>query len=130
LANVLLTFTKLIIKVKMHAKILFFGVWKAQYDFLALRHLAVCTKHFFYVFNFFVFWKFWWKQDILIPDLYFYEKLPKYKKILPDITQNDIKTTRENCKILKQIFFNFFKWAGSGPNAWAGPNLAQLHGLG
>jgi hypothetical protein len=26
LANVLLTFTKLIIKVKMHAKILFFGV--------------------------------------------------------------------------------------------------------
>ena len=24
----------------------------------------------------------------------------------------------------------FFNWAGPGPNAWAGPNLAQLRGLG
>ena len=50
----------------MHTKTLFFGVWKTQYDFLALRHLAVCTKQIFF------FLMFWWKPGILIPDLYFY----------------------------------------------------------
>ena len=40
------------------------------------------------------------------------------KKILPDINQNDIKTTRKNYKMLKQIFFNFFL---------NGPGQAQLH---
>jgi hypothetical protein len=47
--------------------------------------------------------------------LYFYNI-----KILPDITQNDIKTTRENCKILKQIFLFFLN----------GPDQAQMHRLG
>jgi len=50
----------------MHIKTLFFGVWKTQYDFLALRHLAVCTKQKYF------FLMFWWKPGILIPDLYFY----------------------------------------------------------
>jgi len=50
----------------MHIKTLFFGVWKTQYDFLALRHLAVCTKQKYF------FLMFWWKPVILIPDLYFY----------------------------------------------------------
>ena len=38
----------------------------------------------------------------------------------------------KNYKMLKQIFLIFFslKWAGSGPNTWVGPNLAQMHGLG
>jgi len=40
-------FNKLVIKTKIHAKTLFFGVWKTQYNFLALRHLAECTKIFF-----------------------------------------------------------------------------------
>jgi len=34
--------------------------------FLALRHLAVCTKQKYF------FLMFWWKPGILIPDLYFY----------------------------------------------------------
>jgi len=50
----------------MHIKTLFFGVWKTQHDFLALRHLAVCTKQKYF------FLMFWWKPGILIPDLYFY----------------------------------------------------------
>jgi len=45
-------------------------------------------------------------------------------KILLDINQNDIKNTRENCKILKNIFDFFFKktnWARPGPTilGWA-----------
>jgi hypothetical protein len=43
-----LDFNKLVIKAKMHAKTLFFSCIKTQYDFLALRHLAVCTKTFFF----------------------------------------------------------------------------------
>ena len=44
----------------MNAKILFFDIWKIRYDFLDLRHLAVCTKTFFYLFFncFLYFWKF------------------------------------------------------------------------
>jgi len=53
---------------------------KTQHDFLALRHLAVCTKTFFLFFSFFNFWKFWRKPGILISDLYFYDI--KYRPIL------------------------------------------------
>jgi hypothetical protein len=53
----------------MHAKTLFFGVWKTQYDFLALRHLAIYTKTFFQ--NFLLFFS-WQKPGISIPNLYFY----------------------------------------------------------
>jgi len=48
-------FNKLVIKTKIHAKTLFFGVWKTQHNFLALRHLAECTKIFFSFKFFFVF---------------------------------------------------------------------------
>jgi hypothetical protein len=53
----------------MHAKTFFFGVWKTQYDFLALRHLTVYTKTFFQ--NFLLFFS-WQKPGVLIPNLYFY----------------------------------------------------------
>ena len=46
---------------------------------------------------------------IFIPDLYFYDV-----KILPDMNQNDIKNTRKNYKMLKQIFFIFFFLNGPG----------------
>jgi len=39
-------------KAKMHAKIFFLVYEKTQYDFLALRHLVVCTKTFSSFFNF------------------------------------------------------------------------------
>jgi len=39
----------------MHAKTFFLVYEKTQYDFLALRHLAICTKTFSSFFNFFVF---------------------------------------------------------------------------
>jgi hypothetical protein len=64
-----LDFNKLGIKAKMHAKTFFFGVWKTQYDFLALRHLTVYTKTFFQ--NFLLFFS-WQKPGVLIPNLYFY----------------------------------------------------------
>ena len=70
-------FNKIVIKAKMHAKIyIFFGAWKTQYDFLALRYLVEWTKTFFFFFFkflFFVFFKSWRKPDILIPELNFYD---------------------------------------------------------
>ena len=67
-----------------------------------MRHLAVCTKkHFvFFFFNLFFYYYYSWKSKpgISIPDLYFYDV-----KILPDINPNDIKNTRKNYKMLKQI---------------------------
>jgi hypothetical protein len=67
----------------MHAKTLFFGVWKTQYDCLALRHLAVCTKIFFFFFQFFLSWR---KLSVLIPDFVFLRH-----KIQTDIIQNSVK---------------------------------------
>ena len=56
LANVLLTLINWLLKPKCMLKHCFFFVWKTQYDFLALRHLAICTKTFFFLFsNFFLF---------------------------------------------------------------------------
>jgi hypothetical protein len=50
-------------------------------------------------------------------------------KILLDINQNDIKNTRENCKIPKKIFLNFFL-KKTGPDLaqpfWAGPDPAHI----
>jgi len=71
-----------------------FFFYEKQYDFLALRHLAVCTKIFFFLFfNFFVF------LEVLMTIGYFNIGFVFLRcKILPDINQNDIKTTR---KIIK-----------------------------
>jgi hypothetical protein len=62
----------MVIKAKMHAKTLFsFCVWKTQYDFLALRHLVICTQKIFVFSIFFcIFGSFSWKPGILIPDSY------------------------------------------------------------
>jgi hypothetical protein len=76
----------------MHAKTLFFGVWKTQYDFLALRHLAVCTKQKYF---FFMFWR---KPCILIPDLYFYGI-----KIQTNIKQNLVEKYTEKLQFKKKI---------------------------
>ena len=50
LANILLTLINWLLKPKCMLKHFFAGVWQTQYDFLALRHLAVCTKTFFFLF--------------------------------------------------------------------------------
>ena len=59
-------------------------------------------KHFcvlFFLICFFFYYYSWKsKPGISIPDLYFYDV-----KILPDINPNDIKNTRKNYKMLKQI---------------------------
>ena len=109
----------------MHAKTLFF-VYEKHYDFLALRHLAVCTKFFFFP-NFFCI------LEVLTKTGYFNIGFCIFSniKILLDINQNDIKNTRKNCKNSKKIFFNKKKnwagpdpthilWAGLSPAAWAG----------
>ena len=65
--------------------------------------MAVCTKTFFpfFLICFFCILESR-KPGISIPDFVFYDI-----KILLDINQNDIRTTRKNYKMLK-IFFNFF----------------------
>jgi len=110
----------------MHVKTLFFGVWKTQCNFLALRHLTVCTKIFFSFFQFFfVFWKFWWKPGILIPDLYFYDI--KYKPIL---SKKKHKSKSEEISNIEKYFFlfNFFlKWAAPDPTTGAGLSPARVN---
>ena len=96
---------------------------KIQYEFLALRHLAVCTKTFFsFFFNFFYIFESLWqkKPGILIPDLYFYDI-----KILPDINKNNIKTARKNYKNAEANIFYFFlfEWAEPGPNTCVNSTL-------
>jgi hypothetical protein len=83
-------------------------------SFLALRDLAVCMKTktcFFF--------------NVLTKIGYFNTECCIFSniKILLDINQNDIKNTRENCKIPKNIF-EFLKKknrAGPGPTilGWA-----------
>jgi hypothetical protein len=56
-----LDFNKLVIKAKIHAKTLFFGVYikKKHYDLLAFETLGRMHKNIFFFFSkFFVFWKF------------------------------------------------------------------------
>jgi len=81
---------------------------------------------FLFLIFFLYFWKFWRKPGILIPDSYFLEMK---KKKQTEIKQNSVKQyTRGNYKYWKIFFFFncFLKWARPGPNAWAGPNPAQL----
>ena len=80
-----------------------------RFETLSRMHKNIFFS-FFQLFFFCIFGSFCRKLGILIPDLYFYDV-----KILPDMNQNDIKNTRKNYKMLKQIFF-LFEWAGSGPN--------------
>ena len=111
----------------MHAKTLFFGVWKTQYDFLALRHLAVCTKIFFSFFklSFCI-------LEVLTKIGYFNIGFCIFSniKILPDINQNDIKNTRENCKIPKKYFWFFLlqkkNWVEPSPPFWIGLDTAHI----
>jgi len=101
----------------MHANTLFSVVWRTQYNFLALRHLVVCTKIFFLFFNFFLqFWKFWWKSGILISKLYFYGV--NYRLILIKMAR---KIHRKICNILKQAFEIFLNGLG---RTW--PNYMSL----
>ena len=86
-----------------------FLVYKKHYDFLVLRHLAVCTKTFFFSFLQFFFFCI---LEILTKTGYFNIEFCIFSniKILLDINQNNIKNTRENIKIPKNIFefFPFF----------------------
>jgi hypothetical protein len=108
----------------MHAKTLFSVVWKTQYDFLALRHLAVCTKNIFSFFQNFL--CFWTKTRYFNTRFVFFFGNNKNKQT--DIKQNDIKNTRKNCKIPKIFFLIFLltkkkNWVGPGPPilGWAWP---------
>ena len=114
----------------MHAKTLFFFfVWKTQYHFLALRHLAVCTKTFFF-FSKQVF--FFCILKVLTKTRYFnigFCIFSNIKKILLDINQNDIK--RETCKITNKYFWIFLLTKKkTGPDlaqpSWAGSDLAHI----
>ena len=102
-----LDFNKLVIKAKMHAKTFFFWCMKKiQYEFLVLRHLAVCTKKHF----FFYLFLYSWKSKI---GYFNTEFVFLWCKVLPDINHNDIKTTWKNYKWNKYFFdFLFFEWAG------------------
>ena len=103
MVNVLLTLINWLLKPKCMLKHCFL-VYKKHYDFLALRHLAVCTKIFFFFFTKF----FFCILEVLTKTGYFNIGFCIFSniKIPLDINQNDIKNTRENCKIPK-IFFNF-----------------------
>jgi len=88
-----------------------FLIYKKHYNFLALRHLAVCTKTFF-----FLFFKVFCILEVLTKTKYFNIGFCIFSniKILLDINQNDINT-QENCKFSKNIFEFFFKKLG---RAW------------
>ena len=82
-------------------------------SFLALRDLAVCMKTktcFFF--------------NVLTKIGYFNTECCIFSniKILLDINQNDIKNTRENCKIPKNIFEFFLK----KKTGWTWPNHSGL----
>ena len=127
MANVLLTLINWLLKPKCMLKHCFL-VYKKHYDFLALRHLAVCTKIFFFFFTKF----FFCILEVLTKTGYFNIGFCIFSniKIPLDINQNDIKNTRENCKIPK-IFFNFLLTKKkTGPDlahpSWDGPDLAHI----
>ena len=102
----------------MHAKTLFFGVWKNTIVFFSFETLGRMHKNIFSFFKFFCILF----LEVLTKTGYFNTGFVFLRhKILPDINQNDIKTTRENCKILKQIFLKIFL---------NGLGQAQIHGLG
>jgi len=84
-----------------------FVVWK--YDMIFFRDLAAWRQNIFFMF--------WRKLGILIPDLYLYSI-----KIQTNIDQNTIKNTRGNHKFSENSFFYFLGWAGPGPPilGWAG----------
>ena len=78
---------------------------------------------FFFSIFFFVFWKFWWKPGILIPDLYFYDI--KYKPIL---SKKKHKSKSEEISNIEKYFFLlifFLKWAAPDPTTGAGLGLAR-----
>jgi hypothetical protein len=104
-------FNKLVIKAKMHAKILFFFevffvVWKYDVIF-SLRDLAVHMK----TKTFFEKKKFWRKPCILIPDLYLYGI-----KIQTNIKENSVTKYMGKSQIFPKIYFfeNFWNWAKPG----------------
>jgi len=66
-----LDFNKLVIKVKMHAKTLFFWCMKNPIWFFSFETLG-CTHKNIFSFNIFGSFFFYEKPGILIPDLYFY----------------------------------------------------------
>jgi len=80
--------------------------------------------------HFFSFFKVFCILEVLMKTGYFNIRFCIFSniKILLDINQNDIKNTRENCKIPKKNIFEYFfkkNWAGPGPPilgwAWPGP---------
>jgi hypothetical protein len=79
---------------------------KIQYDFLALRHLAVCIKTFFFLFS--SFFK-------LMKTRYFNTGFVFLRcKIQTDIKQNRVENTRKNYNFSK-AFLRIFSELGRTP---------------
>jgi len=94
--------------------------------FFSFETLDRMRKNIFSFFNLFLYFlKFWRKLGILISDSYCWNE----KKQI-EIKQNINKKSEEITNIKQYFFYFFWKWAGPGPNAWAGSNLAQLRVLG
>ena len=109
-------FNKLVIEAKMHAKTFFFLKFyclKIQYEFFFRETWPYAWKQ-----N--IFFMFWQKPDVLIPNLYLYSI-----KIQTNIDQNTVKYLRKITYFF-EIFFeeNLFwrGWAQPGPYGWAGPS--------
>jgi len=95
----------------MHAKTLFFGVWKTQYDFFSFETLGRMHKNIFFFFQFFfVFLEVLTKTRYFnIGFVFFFEMTKKQT----EIKQNSVKQyMRGNQKILN---IYFICWAGLDP---------------
>jgi len=97
----------------MHAKTCswsFLCCMKIQYEFLALRDLAVCMKQKYF------FFMFWWKPGILILGLYLYGI-----KIQSNIKQTLLEKNMEKLQFSKRIFI----WIDLDPAIRAEPSHEQ-----
>jgi len=98
---------------------LFFGTWKKHnMIFLALRHLAVCTKTFFLFSKFFVFFEILKKTEYFNTGFVF----------LRHKIQTDIKQKKESRKIHGKItIFQKYFWEKV---FWTGPDPTQTFWVG
>jgi len=93
---------------------------KTQHDFLALRHLAVCTKTFFHFSNFFVFLKVLMKTEYFNTEFVFLRH-----KIQTDIKQKKSRNIHGKITIFQKYFWEICFWTGPDPalTFWVGPGL-------
>jgi hypothetical protein len=109
-------FNKLVIKATMHAKTFFFEILLFENTiWIFFRE----TWPYAWKQNI-IFFMFWQKPDILIPNLYLYSI-----KIQTNIDQNTVKYLRKITYFFEIFFEEIFFWRGwahPGPYGWAGPS--------